>query len=50
MRDSTREVATKFVASVREGNAIMVSSNAVTYFGSLEARDCAKALAKDETM
>jgi len=34
MRDSTREVAATFVASVREGNAIMVFSNAVAYFGS----------------
>lgn len=49
MRDSTREVATKFVASVSEDNAIMVFSNAVAYVGSWKARDCAKALAKDET-
>jgi hypothetical protein len=49
MRDSTRKVATMFVASVREGDAIMVFSNAVAYFDSWKARECAKAPAKDET-
>ena len=48
MQDSTREVATKF-AAVSKDNAIMVFSNAVAYNGSWKARDCAKALAKDET-
>lgn len=49
MRESTREVAAMFVASVRDGNAIMIFSNAVAYFGSCEDRECAKAPAKDET-
>lgn len=49
MRDSTREVAATFVASVRQGNAIMVLWNTFAYSGSWDTRDCAKAPQKDET-